>query len=88
MNIAGFEDGATFTLVLVYAGVVTAADQAAAPKDLFGSGVMSRVANSSGQASHLQITEPLEGGPNPVGGLGHQVHQTIFHGGQALLDGI
>ena len=53
--------------------------------------VISVVTNYPGANAEViesQITEPLEGGPNPVGGLGHQVHQTIFHGGQALLDGI
>ena len=74
MNITGFDHGVAFTLVLAHAGVVAATDQATAAKNLFGVGVVARITDGGGQPSHLEITEPLELGPNLVGGLSHQIN--------------
>ena len=68
MNITGFDDLVPLTLLLTDAGVVAATDQAAATKDLFSVTVVIRVADGGGQASHLDVAEALEFGPNLIGG--------------------
>lgn len=69
MNIAGFDHLVSFTFVLTNASVIPATDQAAATKDLFGVGVVVRVADGGGQTSHLDVAEPPKFGPNLIGGL-------------------
>ena len=74
MNVAGFDNLVPLSLGLTHPGVVTATDQAAATKDLFGMGVVVRVADGGGQTSHLQVTEALEFGPNLIRTLLDQSH--------------